>query len=340
MKIALTYNLKPIDVDFSHPDAELWAEYDTPETVGAIREAIKSNGYEVIDIEANEDAYEKLRQHRKEIDLVFNFSVAVTNTADRDAHMPMFCEILRIPYTGPGPLGAATILNKSRAKEVWRYNGIATPDFQLMHSANEELKKELQYPLIVKANEEGSSAGVRNDSVVINEEELRKQVGIIATKFGYPVLVETFLEGREFTVPVIGNGDDLKVFPIVEANFEALPEGTNKIDSYEAKWVWDDPEVVRKSMICPANIDEDTKKEIEEMVRKAFAVIGLRDWARFDLRMDKNNKLHILEVNCPVGLLPDADQGSKLPASARAAGISYNQLIGMIINAALKRYGK
>lgn len=338
MKIALTYNLKPVDLDFSHPDAELWAEYDTPETVGAIREAIKANGHEVIDIEANEDAYEKLRANRKEIDLVFNFSVAVTNTADRDAHMPMFCEILKIPYTGPAPLAAATILNKARAKEVWMFNGIPTPEFQLFWNENDEIKKDLNFPLIVKANEEGSSAGIRDSSVVSNSDELKVQVKLVGDKFGYPVIVERFLSGREFTVPVIGNGDNLEVLPIIEANFDALPEGSHKIDSYEAKWVWDNPEMVKKSMVCPANISVELKNEIEDTVKKAFRVIGLRDWCRFDLRMDENNKLYVLEVNCPVGLLPDIDQGSKLPTSAKAAGLSYNQLIGKIIEVAKRRY--
>lgn len=340
MIIGFTYNLKPIKVDFTDPRAELWADFDTPETIGAIEKAIKSNGFEVINIEANEDAFEKLRKNKEKIDLVFNFSVAVTDTADREAQIPMFCEILKIPCTGPGPLAAASILNKARTKEVWRFHGIPTPKFQMFFTGKEKLNSELKYPLIVKANEEGSSAGVRNDSVVTNKKDLDKQVKIILEKFGAPVMVEKFLSGREFTVAILGNGNNLEILPIIEANFKSLPKGSNHLDSYEAKWIWDDPKMTENSMICPAKITPKLKEEIEKITKKAFRVIGCRDWARLDLRMSSNGKIQLLEINSPVGLLPKKEDMSKLPTAARVAGLSYSQLIGKIIKIGLKRYNK
>ena len=340
MKIAFTYNLKPKKTIRGSMESELYVDFDTPETIKAIKKAIKNNGYEVIMIEANELAYNKLRKNKNNIDLVFNFAEAVTDTADREAQIPMFCEILKIPYTGPGPLSAALILNKARAKQIWHHYGISTPKFQWFFSSEEKIDPELSFPMIVKTNEEGSSAGVRDKSLVSNERELRNLISELLKRFGSAVLVEKFLSGREFTVGVLGNDGNLETLPIVEANFEALPEGVNHIDSFEAKWIWDDPSNPIDAIFCPAKIDKETNNKITLLAKRAFEAIGCRDWGRVDIRMDEKGKLYVLEINCPVGLLPDPKENSKLPRAAREAGLSFDQLIGKIIKIALARYGK
>ncbi|HEX8923443.1 MAG TPA: ATP-grasp domain-containing protein [Patescibacteria group bacterium] len=340
MKIAFTYNLKPSGL-LQNGEAEKYAEFDTPETINAIVEAIKANGFEVLPVEANLDTFETLRKHRDEIDLLFNFAEAVTITAkDREAHIPIIAEMLQIPYSGPTPFTAALRLNKFRTKEIWNYYGVPTPEFDVLFSPEDKLSKKLEYPLIVKANGQGSSSGIRNKSVVHNDEELYAEAKVLFEEFkGEPVLVERFLEGREFTVPVLGNGDDLMVLPIVEANFAVLPPEANKIDSYEAKWIWDNPEHPVKSTICPAEVSDELKKEIEDLAKKAFLSIGCRDWGRVDMRMDKDGKLYALEINSPVGLLPKPEDNSKLPTSARALGWSFEELVGRIVRIAIKRLG-
>jgi D-alanine-D-alanine ligase len=320
-------------------EAEFYADFDRPETIEAIKKAIEANGHKVVMIEANELAYDKLRNNRNQIDLVFNFAEAVTRSADREAHIPMFCEILHIPYTGPGPLSAGLILNKARAKEIWDYYGVPTAPFQVFYKSNEELDPKLKFPLIAKTNGQGSSSGVRNKSVVHSQEELKETVTELMEYFQEPVLVEKFLGGREFTIPILGNGDDLEALPIVEANFAALPDGVNKIDSYEAKWIWDNPDNPIEAIICPAKIDNQLKNKIVNLAKRAFLTIGCRDWGRIDLRLDEKGKLHVLEINCPVGLLPDPRDNSKLPRSAREAGLSFEQLVGKIIGIAAKRCG-
>ncbi|MCX6727143.1 MAG: D-alanine--D-alanine ligase [Candidatus Shapirobacteria bacterium] len=344
MIIGFTYNLKPClpagmakKFDIGDKEAEFYAEFDTPETIKAIEEAIVANGYKVIRIEANELAYNKLRRLRNKIDLVFNFAEAASKSADREAHIPMFCEILHIPYTGPGPLSAALILNKARAKEIWDYYGVPTPPFQVFYTTEEKLDPALKFPLIAKTNGQGSSSGVRNKSVVKNQKELRETVTELMDQFKEPVLVEKFLSGREFTIPILGNDGDLWALPIAESNFKALPKGVNRIDSYEAKWIWDDPSNPLEAMICPAKISNDLKNEIVNTAKKAFITIGCRDWARIDLRLDGKGKLYVLEINCPVGLLPDLKENSKLPRSAHEAGLNFDQLIGKIIEIAKKR---
>lgn len=339
MVIGFTFNIKPTNVSFTNKDSEFYAEFDTPETIKAIESAIMANGHKVIRIEANELAYNKLRRLRHKIDLVFNFAEAVTRSADREAQIPMFCEILKIPYTGPGPLSAALILNKARAKEIWDYYGVPTAPFQVFYNLTDKLDPCLKFPLIAKTNGQGSSSGVRNKSVVRNKKELKETVVELMKQFNEPVLVEKFLTGREFTVPILGNDGELEVLPIAESNFSALPKGVNRIDSYEAKWIWDNPENPIEAIICPARISNDLKNEIVNTAKKAFITIGCRDWARVDLRLDSKGKLHVLEINCPVGLLADPKENSKLPRCAREAGLSFEQLIGKIIDIARKRWG-
>jgi len=339
MVIGFTYNLKPKKVKRGDKEAEFYAEFDTPETIKAIEEAIRANGHQVIRIEANELAYNKLRRLRHKIDLVFNFAEAVSKSADREAHIPMFCEILKIPYTGPGPLSAALILNKARAKEIWDYYGVPTAPFQVFYTPTEKIDPNLKFPLIAKTNGQGSSSGVRNKSVVRNKKELKETVVELIKQFNEPVLVEKFLTGREFTVPILGNDGELEVLPIAESNFKALPKGVNRIDSYEAKWIWDNPENPIEAIICPAKISNELKNKIINMAKQAFITIGCRDWGRIDLRMDSKGNLYVLEINCPVGLLSDPKENSKLPRCAREAGLSFEQLVGRIIEIAKRRWG-
>jgi D-alanine-D-alanine ligase len=339
-KIAFTYNLKPENISKDDPDAEFYAEFDTPHTIEGIRKAIEANGYEVIMVEANESAFDKFRQHRDEIGLVFNFSEAVSNGLDREAHIPAMLEILKLPYTGPAPLAAAMILDKARAKEVWSYHGVPNAAFQLFRSKDEPLKAGLSFPLIVKPTSEGSSTGIRDSSVVKNEKELRSRVAEILHDFEQPALVEKFLPGREFTVSLIGNGDKLESLPLVEVNFESFPKGVNRIDSYEAKWVWDDPSNPIDAVICPAKVDSALGKKVVDVAKRAFLAIGCRDWARVDVRLDDKGEPYVIEINCPVGLLPDPKENSRMPTAALAAGIGFSQLLGKIISTALERCGK
>lgn len=341
MRIAFTYNIKPEGIKATDKEAEFFAEFDPPETIEGIKKAIEANGHEVTMVEANEDAYEKLRQNRDRIDLVFNFAEAVTNTEDREAHIPMFAEILKIPYTGPRPLVAAIILDKAKTKEVLSYHKVPNPRFQLFNTGEEKIEAGLKFPLIVKPNSEGSSQGIKNNAVVDSEKELRERVAEVKRDFGQGVIVEEFLPGREFTVSIIGNGENLEVLPIMEFSYEGLPEEITKIDGYEAKWAWDhEANKIEQESTCPAKLEKELEKEIVEVAKKAFRAVECRDWARIDIRLDENNKPFVLEVNCPAGLQPDPRVHSCMPIAAKAAGINFEQLIGKIIDTALARYGK
>ena len=152
-------------------------------------------------------------------------------------------------------------------------------------------------------------------------------------------MVEEFLDGREFTVAMLGNGSGLKVLPIVEINYSSLPAGMNPIYSYEAKWIWDTPESPLEIFKCPADIDNRLKDSIEKICRDAFNVLDIKDWCRIDIRLDMKGQPHILELNPLPGILPDPKSNSCFPKAARAAGMGYDGLINAVLETACKRHG-
>ena len=150
-------------------------------------------------------------------------------------------------------------------------------------------------------------------------------------------LVEEFLPGREFTVALIGNGEQLRVLPIVEINFDSLPHGVNPIYSYEAKWIWDTEVDPLQIFTCPAKLDPLLQRQIEDVCRNAFKALGCRDWCRIDVRLDAMGHPQVIELNPLPGILPRPEQNSCFPKAARAAGLNYEQLILSVVDVACAR---
>jgi D-alanine-D-alanine ligase len=136
---------------------------------------------------------------------------------------------------------------------------------------------------------------------------------------------------------VLGNGADARVLPIVGLNFDSLPSGALPIYGFEAKWVWDTPEEPLDIFECPARIDQRLQRAIEDVVLRAYRTLGCRDWSRVDVRLDARGIPNIVEVNPLPGILPNPEDNSCLPKAARAAGLSYDQLIQSALLAAADR---
>jgi D-alanine-D-alanine ligase len=312
---------------------DIYAEWDTMETINAVRAAIEER-YRVLMIEANEDAYQKLLNCRP--DFAFNIAEGLHGVS-REAQMPAIMDMLRIPYLGSDPLTLSVCLDKARTKEILSYHEVPTAAFVVVASAGEINDVTVRFPAMVKPLHEGSSKGIYNSCVVRSREELVREVGIILTTYHQPALVEEFLAGREFTVAILGNGDNLRALPIVEISFDALPAGVNPIYSYEAKWIWDTLDNPLGIFQCPARIDERLRTDIETICKRAYKVLNCRDWSRIDVRLDAERKPHILEINPLPGILPNPDDNSCFPKAARAAGMSYNDLINGVLDIAMER---
>ena len=326
MRIALAYNLKKSEPSLD-PKEQVDLEFDSPGVTKGQKEAIESLGHKVYLVDADENAFLKLKKLKGKIDLVFNVAEGLNGDA-RESQVPMFCEVLGIPYTHSSPTTHAIKLDKEFTKLIVKGAGITN------------VPGCTKFPLIVKPNKEGSSKGIMDDSIVHNQEELDRKTKQIKDEMGVEVLSEEYIEGREFTVAVIGNKDP-QVLPIIEQKFDFLPPGMNKIASYELKWLYEDKlKDIHEAYDCPAKIDEKIKNEIERVSKEIYTLLDVRDCARIDYRLDKDNNLYFIEINTLPGMMPPAqNELSYFPLAAYTAGMTYKDLVAKIISLACERYG-
>ncbi|MBN1221735.1 MAG: ATP-grasp domain-containing protein [Candidatus Aminicenantes bacterium] len=316
------------------PPPDLYAECDSDETINAIIASLEEK-FVVFPVESDEWAFESLKKVKP--DLVFNISERLFGP-NRESHIPTLCEILGIPYTGSDPLTLGICLDKSRTKEILSYHNIPNPKFWIAESPS-ALPDSVEMPAIIKPLYEGSSKGIRNNSVVRSRSEMSKRIKDVITRYRQPVIIEQFLSGREFTIGVLGNYPNLEILPIVEIDHSQLPKGATPIYSYEAKWIWDQPHQPLKIFDCPAKITYALKNQIEELIRRTVQALKLKDWCRIDVRLDQNSEPNILEVNPLPGILPNPEDNSCLPKAARSSGYSYSTLIHRVVEEAILRYG-
>jgi D-alanine-D-alanine ligase len=314
-----------------------FAEWDSPTTIAAVEAALSRLG-RVVRLEAKEDFPERLRQANP--DIVFNIAEGF-HGVNRESHVPAICEFYGIPYSGSDPFTLTLCLDKARTKETLSFHGIPTPRFAVVEGVEGlgAVTEQLAFPLFVKPLHEGSSKGITDANLCFDRGHLSRQTAFLLENYRQPVLVEEYLPGKEFTCAVVGNGDEAVVLPIVGMNFETLPKGALPIYSFDAKFVWDRPENPLDIFQCPARITRELQASIERVTLDAFRVLGCRDWARIDVRLDASGKPNVLEVNPLPGILPDPADNSCLPKAARAAGIGYEELIQNCLKYAAARQG-
>ncbi len=335
MKVALAYNVLKPEMLLEGP-LDRMAEFDSEETIDAVVAALRAGGHQVTLVEANEQVVEELKRARP--DFVFNIAEGIRGLA-REAHVPVVCEMLGIPYTGSDPLALCTCLDKARTKEVLLYHGIPTPRFQVVESSAEALHPELTFPLIVKLLAEGSSMGLSQKSVVDSMAQAREQIDYLTGTYHESVIVEEFIQGREFTIGILGN-DPPETLPITEIVF-ARPRGITLFEFDD----WVEPYVRRvrgealslphkeHRSVCPAEVTPDLADRIRTMALRAFRALRCRDWCRLEIRQGADGRLYVLELNPIAGI----DPTYWLAHSAAVAGMTYEMLVNRILNAAIAR---
>ena len=219
-------------------------------------------------------------------------------------------------------------LHKARTKDVLTAHGIPNASFSLIESeaALETLcptnHRDRFVRLFLKPVQEGSSKGITERNLVRTRDELVSQARFLLDTYAQPVIAETFLPGAEFTCGVLGNGATAEVLPHRRDQLSArFPPGAVPIYGYEAKWIWDTPSDPLDIFECPARIDARLQAAIEDVVLRAYRVLGCRDWSRIDVRLDAAGVPNIVEVNPLPGILPNPEDNSCLPKAARAAGL-------------------
>jgi len=321
LRIGFTFNVKRVDSKHGN-DAE--AEYDAPETIDAIRDALESHGHHVTLFEATAELPRQLME--TPVDLVFNIAEGVAGR-NREAAVPALCELMGIPYTGSDAATLSIALDKALSKRVLLQHGILTAEFQVMETGRERLSPKMKFPLIVKPNQEGSSKGVSaHASVVDDEPSLRAVVRELIERYEQPALIEAYISGREFTVGLLGDRRP-RVLPPMEIIFKA---NQRPVYDYQIKQEWEKHVAYQ----CPAELTPAELKAIERAARETFEALDCRDVARVDMRMNAKGEIYVIEVNPLPGLTPGY---SDLCLIATAAGIDYRTLISEILAGGLKR---
>jgi D-alanine-D-alanine ligase len=325
LKVGFSFNVKRVTPDPAG-EADDEAEYDSPKTLQAIREAIASYGHEVVDLEATPDLPIQLAS--VPVDVVFNIAEGFKGRS-RESQVPALLELLDIPYTGSDPAALSVSMDKVLAKRMVRTHGILTPDYLVLHTGKERIPKELAFPLIVKPVAEGTSKGVTKKSIVRDEGELREVARDLISKYRQPALAEAYIAGREFTVGMLGERRP-RVLPPMEIVFLDAGDAT-PVYSFEMKQEWSDQ--IRYEV--PAKLAPRELDRLERAARECFSALGCRDVARIDFRMTPEGRVYFIESNPLPGLSPG---WSDLVLIAQAAGIEYRALIGEILSFAIRRY--
>ncbi|MCB0130593.1 MAG: hypothetical protein KDD78_07085 [Caldilineaceae bacterium] len=337
-RVALLYNLKHAGTVSPDAPADALADYDTPETVQAVENALAGAGYEVFPLEADHTLLDTIRDVNP--DICFNMAKGM-NGNERAAQVPALLEMLNLPYTGATVMGHALAMDKSAAKQIWQERGLATAPYQLMFHGDDVLTSTLAAelaaaPLFVKPVHEGSGMGVGPDSLVHNEAELRRRVAWLVDTYQQPALVEAYLPGREFSVGILGNRAKPQprphyadppaaaLLPILELISARTPHNPTTAATDGA------------IMLCPATVDSDLQRALSALALAAYESIGALDAARVDLRLDKEGRPMLLEID----VLPSLDpHSSRFVTMAHCHGLSYTALIDRILNLALARHG-
>lgn len=336
MRVGFIYNIATEELLRERPEMTL-RDSDAIETIEEVTRALEAGGHEVIGMNADQQLPAKLTQ--QSFDIIFNIATGVYGET-RQAHVPAMLDYLRIPHTGPGVLGETICHHKFMQKYVYTALGLLTPPYQLFNRADEALNANLQFPLICKLPSEGASMGLDYGSVVHDEAALRERVAFLINTYNGPVLAEQYIDGREFTVGVLGNNPpyalpvaELEFFgqlpirldQVEDSNFEMLKQATGR----DLELV----EMESRSNV-PANLPQELDQRIQKLAIAAYQAAGCKDWARIDLRMDKDGNLFVLEANLGPGIASDC----VFARCAFAAGWTMEKLVNTILNHAIERY--
>ncbi len=321
MKVGITYDLREDYLAQGFTEEET-AEFDRPDTIDAIEGALKDLGY-------NTDRIGNLKSLASRLvsgdrwDVVFNIAEGLRGFG-REAQVPALLEAYDIPYTFSDPLVLSLTLHKAMAKRVIRDIGVPTPDFFVVEKESDVEMVDLAFPLFAKPVAEGTGRGITRASKIGTRAELISVCRRLLEVYKQPVLVESFLPGREFTVGIIGTGDDAKAIGAMEV---ILRKGAEPdVYSYSNKERCE--ELVEYRLVS-----DNLAKEAEKAALAAWRGLGCRDGGRVDLRVDTNGIPRVMEVNPLAGLHPEH---SDLCIIAHQVGITYRSMIEAIMSSALK----
>lgn len=325
LHIGLTYDLREDYLKAGYSEVET-AEFDSPETIEGIENALLQLGYAVQRIGNVKQLAARLVAGDR-WDLVFNICEGMHGIG-REAQVPALLDAYQVPYVLSDTLTCALTLHKGMTKDVVRAAGIATPDYAIVHERSDVKNITLPMPVFAKPIAEGTGKGIDPQSKITSMGQLQRVCARLLREYSQPVLVERFLPGREFTVGILGTGAKAKTLATMEINL--LEHADSDVYSYRNKAEFE--ELVRYQLLPRGGLRDD----IESLALGAWRSLGGRDAGRIDVRLDENGKPGFIEVNPLAGIHP---VHSDLPIMAGMVGMPYVKLIETIMNSAVRRCG-
>jgi len=331
LKVAVLYNL--FERLEKGEAKDILAEEGILEEIGAVEEGIRCLGHEIF-VMAIRNEIETVIHWLKRIqpDIVFNLCESVYGDACMEMNIPALLDLFRIPYTGSSPLTLGLCQDKGKVKDILSSQGILTPRYKIFDRKAGSLRGNI-FPIIVKPLHEDGSLGISKESVVYDDVALNRQIRYVIEKYRQPALVEEYIEGRELNVGLIETNGKLKVLPVSEIDYSEFPGGVPRICGYEAKWVPESIEYQKSKPICPAPLEWVMQRRVEHAAVKVFKLFGCRDYARVDMRIDRDGKIYVLEVNPNPDISPD----SGMARAIRVQGMTYAEFVGTVLGKALQR---
>jgi len=265
-------------------------------------------------------------------DIAFNLLEEFDGQAVYDQHVVSYLELLRLPYTGCNPRGLMLARDKALTKKVLSFHRIPFPEFiEVPQGRAVRRPKWLSFPLIVKSVTEEASLGISQASIVEDDDKLSERVAFIHNSVGSGALIERYIEGREFYVGIIGNGQ-LQALPVWELILDKLPDDAKRIATERVKWSRTYQKKYGIISKQAEKLPEGKAEDIQDLAKQVYRALGLSGYARIDMRMDADGQLYVLEANPNPQIAHDEDFAD----SAEQADYHYKELLQEILNVGLR----
>lgn len=303
-------------------------------------DALRSLDHHVSTLVVDTDVEPVVRAlHRDAPDLVFNIAESFGGKSALESNVAALLNLLGLKYTGSSPAGLLLAGDKSLTKQVLRFHGVQTPEFATLYRGAVDWAGDLTFPVIVKPPQEDASLGITAASVVHEIKELFSRIDALQAEYQQPVLVEQFIEGREFYVGVLGNAN-AEALPVIELDFTGFPAGKPRIASWEAKWGEDGEgsgaEFAGTRSIFPQRLDTALEERMKQIAVEAYRALRLRDYGRIDLRVSPAGEIYVIEVNPNCYL----ERESEFSRAALQHGLEHPALIARIVELSMARYAR
>lgn len=304
----------------------------------AIADAIRGSGasVELVGVAGVDVFTEAQRIAAAAPDLVFNLCESLCRDSRNEVAVPAILDVLGLCYTGSNALALASCLHKDRAKDILRGRGVPTPPALVLcreSDLHSEALMGLDYPWFLKLVHEDASVGIEASNVVHDRDDLIHRAGEMLAEWKQPVLAERYVDGREVNVGLVGNGEGLCILPVHEIDFAGMPADRPRIVSYAAKWDEKHVDYAGTKPVLMRDLAAPLEARLEQVARAAWTALGLRDYGRVDMRIDRDGQPWVIDVNPNCDISPDAGAAR----AAQVMGQDYPAFIRSIAEAALRR---